>query len=48
MLVHGINIIHPEVDLADEVKPENPQPQVLRRLTRERRLAIENDYIVYL
>jgi len=42
------DIVHPEVDLADEVEPENCQSQVPRRSTRDRRSAIANDYIVYL
>ena len=46
--LQGTNIVHSEVDPADEVEPENPQPQVPRRSTRERRSAIANDYIVYL
>jgi len=40
--------VHPEVDHADEVEPENSQLQVPRRSTRERRSVIANDYIVYL
>jgi len=40
--------VHPEVNPSDEVDPENSQPQAPRRLTRERRSAITNDYIVYL
>jgi len=40
--------VHPKVDHADEVEPENSQPQVPRRSTKERRSVIANDYIVYL
>ena len=40
--------VHPEVDHADEVEPENSQPQVPRRSTRKRRSVIANDYVVYL
>ena len=40
--------VHPEVDHAGEVEPENSQPQVPRRSTKERRSAIASDYIVYL
>ena len=44
--LQGTYTFHPEVDPADEVEPENSQPQVLRRSTRERRSVITNDYIV--
>jgi len=40
--------VHPKVDHIDKVEPENFQPQVPRRSTRERRSTIANDYIVYL
>jgi len=46
-----IDIVHPEVELdpANQIEPEDPQPQVPpRRLSRERISAIANDYIVYL
>jgi len=43
LLLQGTNIVHLEVDLADKIEPENPQPQVPRRSTRERRSAIAND-----
>ena len=46
--LQGTDIVHPKVDHTDEVEPENPQPQVSRRLTRKRRSVIANDYIVYL
>ena len=46
--LQGTNTVHPEVDPADEVNPENSQPQVLRRSTRKIRSVITNDYIVYL
>ena len=42
------DIVHPKVDPADEVEPENSQPQVPRRSTRERRSVIANNYIIYL
>ena len=45
--IQGTNTVHPEVDLTDEVEPENSQSQVPRRSIRERRSAIANDYIVY-
>ena len=35
--LHSTNIVHPKLDSADVVEPENPQPQVPRRSTRERR-----------
>jgi len=41
-------IVHPEVDAANEVEPENSQSQMPRRSTGERRSVITNDYIVYL
>jgi len=37
--------VHSEVDHAGEVETENSQSQVPRRLTRERRSVIANDYI---
>jgi len=43
--------VHPEVELnlVNEVKPEDPQTQVPpRRSTRERKSAIVNEYVVYL
>ena len=46
--LQGTSTVHPEVDPADEVEPENSQPQVPRRSTKERRSAIANDYIHYL
>ena len=46
--LQGTNIVHPEVDPADEEEIENSQTQMLRRSIRERRSAIINDYIVYL
>jgi len=46
--LQGTDTIHPEVEPADEVKPENSQPQVPDRSTRERIATIANDYIVYL
>ena len=46
--LQDIYTVHPEVDHAGEVEPENSQPQVPRRSTRKRRSIITNDYIVYL
>ena len=48
VLLQGTNTIHPEIDPADEIEAENSQSQVPKRLTRERKSAIANDYIVYL
>jgi len=39
--LQGTNTIHPKVDPTDEVEPENSQPQVPRRSTRERRSTIQ-------
>jgi len=38
--------VHPEVDPTDEVESKNSQSQVPRRLIRERRSVIANNYIV--
>jgi len=46
--LQGTYTVHPEVDSADDVEPENSQSQVLRRSTRKRRSTIANEYIVYL
>ena len=46
--LQGTDTVHPEVDPTDEVEPENSQPQVPTRSTRERKSVIANDYIVYL
>jgi len=46
--LQGTNTVYPEVDPTDKVEPENSQPQVPRRSTKERRPVIANDYIVYL
>ena len=46
--LQGTYIVYPEVDHVDGVEPKNPQLQVPRRSTRERRSDIANDYIVYL
>ena len=34
--LQGTNTVHPDVDPTDEVEPENSQPKVPRRSTRER------------
>ena len=46
--LQGTCTVHPEVDHADKVEPENSQPQVPKRSTKERRSVIANDYVVYL
>jgi len=46
--LQGIYTVHPIIDPADEVAPENSQPQVPRRSVRKRRSTIANDCIVYL
>ena len=46
--LQGTDTVHPEVNPSDEVDPENSQLQAPRRLTRERRSTITNDYIIYL
>jgi len=46
--LQGTYAVHLEVEPANMVEPENLQPQVPRRSTKERRSAITNNYIVYL
>ena len=45
--LQGTYTVHPKVNPADEVEPENLQPQVPRRSIRKRRSVIANGYIVF-